>query len=168
MKAPDNPPIDRFLIAALVDRLIYDSEDVFDPEDAPALPHRKSPRFEFGIAGRFKGGSTKGYAAGVGDVKLDDKNNSDFTYSNAKDAYTRAGQWKLIWAGGRRGQTIEIEQVMSDPFEAGRGARLHFDLDGTPNAMDIRFVRAFTFFFITVMLPGWKPWKKPGKAAEVS
>ncbi len=153
------------MIAAIVDRLIYGSETGFDPEDArvllDALPHRKTPRFEIGVIGRIKGGTSQGYAAGVGSVKVDDKNNRDFAFSTSKDATTRAGQWKLLWSGSRRGQMVEIEQVMSDVIEDGRGARVLYDLMGEPMAMDIRVTRAFKFFAIVLMFPAWKPWKMP-------
>lgn len=160
------PPINRFVIAALVDRLIYDSDTAFAAEDAAtllaAIPHRRAPRFEFGIAGKMKGGSSRGYAPGVGDVKIDDQKDKAFAYSTADGAYIRAGQWKLLWARSRQGQTIEIEQVMADVIDEGRGARIHYDQANRPVAMDIRFNRAFRFFFIVVMVPGWRPWKTPG------
>ena len=159
------PPIDRFVIAALVDRLIYDSDINFAADDAAALlaaiPNRRAPRFEFGIAGKMKGGSSRGYAAGVGDVKIDDKKDKAFAYSTADGAYVRAGQWKLLRTRSRQGQAIEIEQVMADVTDEGRGARIHYDRADQPTAMDIRFNRAFQFFFIVVMLPGWRPWKTP-------
>ncbi len=165
MTLPTNPPIDRFLIAAIADRLIYHSEIVFNPDDARtllhSLPRRKTSRFELGIAGRFRGGSSRGYAAGVGSVKVEDKKDRDFAYSTSQDAYVRAGQWKLLWSGTRNGQAVEIEQVMADPTDEGRGARVLYDVQGEPLSMDIRSVRALKFFFLTLIFPGWKPWKTP-------
>jgi len=164
---PD-PPVDRFLIAAVTDRLIYGSETVFYPEDARvvlgALPHRRSPRFEFGIAGKFRGGSTRGYAPGVGSVKVKDDKDRDFAFSTSQDAYTRAGQWKLLWSRSRSGQIVDIEQVMADVTEDGRGARIHYSREGEPLSMDIRVNRAFRLLFsaVVLVLPGWKPWKTPG------
>ena len=165
MTDPTEPAIDRFLIAALADRLIYDSETVFDPADArallAALPRRRSPRFEFGIAGKTRGGSSRGYAAGVGSVKVKDDKERPFSYATGQDAYVRAGQWKLLWIGKRGWQYVDIEQVMSDPTEEGRGARVRYEPDGTPVGMDIRSNRAFRLLNVTLVFPGWKPWKTP-------
>ena len=61
---------DRFVIAATVDRLIYGNEETFDPDDAKvllqALPRKRSPWIQLGIAGKMSGGSTKGFAADDG------------------------------------------------------------------------------------------------------
>lgn len=158
-------PIDRFLIAAVTDRLIYDSETVFDPEDArvllDALPHRRSPRWGVGIAGKLPGGSTQGYAAGHGTTKIKDKKDRSFSYSTDADVYTRAGQWKLLWWRNRRGQFVSIDQVMADAMDEGRGARIRYSDDGTPTAMDIRVARTFRLVNIHLVIPGWKPWKVP-------
>jgi hypothetical protein len=172
MDRQSEPPIDRFVIAAVVDRLIYDSETVFDPDDARvllgALPRRRSPRFEFGIAGKFSGRSSRGYAAGIGSVKVNDGTPRNFRYSTARDAYTRVGQWKLLWSQTRRAQFVEIEQVMAEPTTEGRGARIHYSPDGEPTAMDIRTARAFKLLFSAVILvfPGWKAWKTPGSRTD--
>jgi hypothetical protein len=48
---------------------------------------------------------------------------------------------------------------MADVNDEGRGARIHYDLNGQPTGMDIRFNRGFQFFFILLVLPGWRPWK---------
>src|SRR3954447_24284116 len=72
----ETPMPDRFLIAATVDRLIYDSESTFSAEDARILldqvPRKPSPWLQLGIAGKMSGGSTRGFAAGVGDVSIKD------------------------------------------------------------------------------------------------
>jgi hypothetical protein len=161
------PQVDRFLIAATVDRLIYGSDTTFDPDDArtllAALPRRRSPWFEFGLSGKLSGGSAKGYAAGVGDVKVKDERDRQFEYSSAKDLYVRAGQWKLIWIGGRTGQFIDIEQVMADVTDEGRGARIRYALDGTPLGMDIQVNRSFRVLWspLVMVFPGWQRWKQP-------
>ncbi len=159
--------VDRFVIAAAVDRLIYGDETHFDPADArallEALPHQRSPWIQLGIAGRLSGGSTKGFAAGVGDVSIKDDKDRKFEYSTATDAYTRAGQWKLMWIGKRTRQYVEIEQVMSDATDDGRGALICYHADGTPLRMDIRVNRSFSLLWspVVIMFPGWKPWKTP-------
>jgi hypothetical protein len=70
--------IDRFLIAAIVDRLIYEDEATFSAEDArqllAALPTKRSPWIQLGIAGKMSGGESAPAAAArhlAGDAKLD-------------------------------------------------------------------------------------------------
>ena len=158
---------DRFVIAAAVDRLIYDNDTDFNAEDArlllDSLPRKPSPWIQLGIAGKMSGGSTKGFAAGVGDVSIKDDKDRQFQYNSSEGAYTRAGQWKLLWIGKRTRQYVEIEQVMADATDDGRGALICYEADGTPVRMDIRFNRSFRLFWspVVVMFPGWKPWKTP-------
>jgi hypothetical protein len=166
--APEaQPKVDRFVIAATIDRLIYDSDLTFNPDDArlllSALPRRKSPWFELGLVGKYSGGSAKGFAAGVGSVKVKDDKERQFRYSTAADAYTRIGQWKLIWRQGRARQYVEIEQVMANAIDDARGAQIHYAGDSTPLSMDIRVNRSFRLFWspIIVVIPGWQPWKSP-------
>jgi hypothetical protein len=159
---------DRFLIAATVDRLIYGDDTTFSAADAlvllDALPRKKSPWIQVGVAGKMSGGgSSRGFAAGVGDVAIKDEKARQFQYATGGDAYTRAGQWKLMWIPKRTRQYIEIEQVMSDATDEGRGALLSYQTDGAPIRMDIRFNRSFRLFWspVVIMFPGWKPWKTP-------
>jgi hypothetical protein len=159
---------DRFLIAATVDRLIYGDDTTFSAADArvllDALPRKKSPWIQVGVAGKMSGGgSSRGFAAGIGDVEIKDEKTRQFQYATGGDAYTRAGQWKLMWIPKRTRQYIEIEQVMSDATDEGRGALLSYQTDGVPVRMDIRFNRSFRLFWspVVIMFPGWKPWKTP-------
>jgi hypothetical protein len=167
MAATAEHPVDRLLIAACVDRLIFGSEQHFDVEDArtllAALPYRRSPWFEFGVAGKMSGGSSQGFAAGVGSVQIKDDKDRQFSYSSASDAYTRAGQWKLLWIRGRRHQHVEIEQVMADATDEGRGARINYLRDGTPIDMDIRIVRSLRLLWspVVIVTPSWRAWKTP-------
>lgn len=166
-------PFDRFQVAAAVDRLIYGDESTFDPADArillAQLPRKASPWIQFGIAGKRSGGSHKGYAAGVGDVKIDDKGNRQFEYNSANDAYSRAGQWKLMWIGKRNSQFVEIEQVMADVTDEGRGAMICYTGSGEPVRMEIRVNRSFRLFWspVIVVVPGWKPWKTPASPDKI-
>jgi len=160
-------PVDRLLITAVVDRLIYGDPDTFSAEDArtllDALPRKRVPWLEFGAKGQVSGGSAQGFAAGVGNVKVEDDRKRKFDVSTSSDAYTRAGQWKLLRYDRRRGTHVEIEQVMADPMDEGRGARLAYRPDGTPVRMDIRVVRSVRLLFSVLILqiPGWRPWKRP-------
>lgn len=164
---PASPqPVDRLLIAAIVDRLIFGDPETFSTEDArallQALPRKRVPWIEIGAKGQVSGGSARGYAAGVGTVRVDGDRKRNFEVSSASDAYTRAGQWKLLRYDRRFGTHVEIEQVMADPLDAGRGARLRYAPDGAPLGMDIRVVRNFRLLFswLVVQLPGWTPWKR--------
>ncbi len=158
---------DRFVLAATVDRLIYADEATFSAADArlllDALPRRAAPWIQLGVAGKMSGGSSRGFAAGVGDVQVKDEKDRQFQYSIGGDGYTRVGQWKLMWIGKRSRQFVEIEQVMADATDEGRGALICYKLDGTPTHMDIRFNRSFRLFWspVVVMFPGWKSWKLP-------
>jgi hypothetical protein len=166
MAVETSPRVDRFVLAAAVDRLIYDSDTTFMAEDArlilTMLPRRRTPWIELGLKGKLSGGSTRGVAAGVGTVQIDDKERS-FDYSNLSGAYTRVGQWKLLWYGKRREQFVEIEQVMADATDEGRGALLHYDAAGTPLSMDIRVNRSFSLLWtpVVIVIPTWRPWKTP-------
>ena len=160
-------PIDRLLIAATVDRLIYASDTTFLAEDArlllSALPAKRVPWIEVGAKGRMSGGSARGFAAGVGNVRIDDDRKRRFDVSSAADAYVRAGQWKLLCLHRRRGALVEIEQVMADPIDEGRGARLRFSPAGAPVGMDLRTVRSIKLLFsvLIMQVPTWRPWKIP-------
>jgi hypothetical protein len=163
----DSPPVDRLLIAAVVDRLIYGDPDCFSAEDArtllASLPRKRVPWLEIGAKGQVSGGSARGYAAGVGNVKVEDPNARRFDVSTSSDAYTRAGQWKLLRYDRRAGPHVEIEQVMADPLDEGRGARLRYRQDGAPVAMDMRVVRNVRLLLsiFILQIPGWRPWKQP-------
>ncbi len=168
----DRPTPDRFVIAATVDRLIYGDAATFDQDDArlllDVLPRKPSPWIQLGVAGKMSGSSTKGFAAGVGDVQIKGEKDRQFQYNTGNDAYTRAGQWKLMWIGKRTRQYVEIEQVMADATDDGRGALICYESDGTPIRMDIRFNRSFRLFWapVVLMLPGWKSWKTPAPGCD--
>ncbi len=170
MPKDSQPPVDRFLIAATVDRLIYGSDSTFPVDDArvllDAMPRRSSPWFEFGLSGKMSGGSQRGFAAGVGSVNVKDDKDRQFEYSTSSDAYTRAGQWKLLWYRKRSHQYIDIEQVMADVTDEGRGARIIYNESGDPLAMDIRANRSFSLFWtpVVIVIPGWRPWKIPDQS----
>ena len=159
--------VDRLLITAVADRLIYGHPETFSAEDArillSALPRERVPWLEIGAKGKVSGGSTRGFAAGIGDVRIEDQDTRRFDISTSSDAYTRAGQWKLLRYDRRAGTHVEIEQVMTDPTDEGRGARLRFGPAGDPLGMDIRTVRNVRLMFpwLILQVPGWQPWKRP-------
>ena len=163
---------DRFVLAAIIDRLIYGDDASFDPQDARTLldsvPRKPAPWIQLGIAGKFSGGSTRGYAAGLGDIKVRSDKDRQFQYATGGEASLRVGQWKLMWIGKRQRQFVEIEQVMADVTDEGRGALLSYDAAGAPIRMDIRFNRSFRLFWspVVIVVPGWQPWKKPRLQAD--
>src|SRR6185312_11796617 len=166
--------LDRLLIAATVDRLIYGNPDTFQPDDArlllDALPDKRVPWIEVGAKGHVSGGSAQGFAAGVGNVRVEDDRKRRFDVSSAADAYVRAGQWKLLCLRRRRGALVEIEQVMADALDEGRGARLRYSPAGDPIGMDIRAVRSIRLLFsvLIIQVPSWKPWKTPASDQATS
>jgi hypothetical protein len=147
--------------------LIYGEPDTFSADDARtllvALPRKRVPWIEIGAKGQVSGSSARGVAAGVGNVKVEDEHAKKFDVSTSSDAYTRAGQWKLLRYDRQRGTHLEIEQVMADLMDDGRGARLRYRVDGTPIGTDIRVVRNVRLLFsiFILQLPGWRPWKLP-------
>ena len=157
--------VDRFVLSAAADRLIYGSETYFDAEDARTLlsqiPRHPSPWFAFALRGKSPGGRAGGYAAGVGNVNLKDGRERQFDYSTDQDRTTRAGQWKMTWNRSRSTQFIEIEQVMADVTDEGRAARIHYDLSGEPRAMDIQVNRSWRVGILMIVIPTWRPWKTP-------
>ncbi|MFL5284566.1 MAG: hypothetical protein ACJ8AW_27165 [Rhodopila sp.] len=74
-----------------------------------ALPRTHSPWIQFGVAGKRSGGSSRGFAAGIGDVQIKDPKDRSFEYNTAADAFTRAGQWKLLVLTKRGRHYVEIE-----------------------------------------------------------
>ena len=136
--------------------------DVIVPSTAPSVYDTNDVAIQALIAGSVDVATGTGVAAGVGDVRIDDKDRS-FEYATDADRQVRVGQWKLMWIGRRGAQYVEIEQVMADATDEGRGALIHYDLSGRPVGMDIRTVKSFSLFWspVVIMIPGWKPWKLP-------
>jgi hypothetical protein len=135
-RAPVVTAADRLLLAALADRLIYGHPDTFSADDARELarllPYTRRWHSFFtdwlpGFEGRVKvpGGSTAGFAAGVGHVSIKDGGRSIEVDSRGR-SIVRAGQWKFV----RWGHAVKIEQVMSGDMDDGRTAILAFYRDG--------------------------------------
>ncbi len=157
---------EKFLLAAVTDRLIYGSDTTFDPEDAKELdrllPHL--PRWQrwldliplqlkAGVQGT--GQSRKGYAAGVGSVSLRDDAES-FEFDSHGRRVIRAGQWKLSRIGG----DIQIEQVMAGEMDEARSARLEFS-NGEPVALLLLVQTMLEIGPICVGYGTFKAWKDP-------
>ena len=154
-------PVDRLLIAAIVDRLIFGSDTTFQVADAMALT-RLLPRdartgflgrfFGLGLEASFPGGSTRGHAAGVGNVEIRDDKPRTVKFATDASGAIRAGQWKLRWAG----RHVEIDQV-TDVGPDARSVRLMFDRGGAPMQMVQMVHRQFGPF----MIGAYQAWKVP-------
>jgi hypothetical protein len=156
-----SPTADRFLIAAVVDRLMFGAETTFGAGDARQLAQLLPHEARSGWLGRFlglgieagiSGGSTRGHAAGVGDVEIRDNKPRTVKLSTEDRGTVRAGQWKLRWSG----RHIEIDQV-ADVGPLARSARLMFDRADAPVGMVQMVNREFGPFVIGT----YRPWKEP-------
>ncbi|AWK87525.1 hypothetical protein [Azospirillum thermophilum] len=158
---------DRLVIAAALDRILYDDPDRFAAEDARTVrrlvPYARSSWLRLGFRAETKGPSMRGEGAGgVGDVHMDgDKKVVEGGVGES--TVWRCGQYKITNHGG----DLEIWQVMSDEFaEHPKGARLEFDPRGEPERLtffqprDIELRIPFTSFAIGVRLGGWQDWKQ--------
>jgi hypothetical protein len=147
---------DRFQIAAVVDRLIYGQDTTFDPEDARTLDRLLPDGVRVGFLSRFihlniKGrisGSTRGYATGVGDVRVPDDKSFEFDSHGRRTL--RAGQWKLC----RSGRDIEISQMMDTEGETDVLIRFR---QQEPVAILRQVFRRFGFIHFGV----YSHWKQP-------
>ncbi|TWA86634.1 hypothetical protein FBZ83_102428 [Azospirillum brasilense] len=157
---------DRFVIAAALDRILYDDPDQFATEDARLLrrmiPRTRSAWLRLGFRAESQGPSMSGRAAGVGDVKMDgDKKVVEGGVGEAP--VWRCGQYKIT----NHGDDLEIWQVMSDEFaEEPKGARLEYGPTGAPERLtffqprDLELRIPFTGIAIGLRLGGWQPWKR--------
>lgn len=162
---------DRLVIAAALDRILYDDPDHFTAEDALTvrrlIPQTRTAWLRLGFRAETQGPSMKGEAAGIGDVRMDgDKKVVEGGIGES--AAWRCGQYKIANHGG----DLEIWQVMSDEFaEQPKGARLEFDATGEPERLtffqprDLELRIPFTDFAVGIRLGGWQEWKTVTPAA---
>jgi hypothetical protein len=167
---PMSHKIDRFQLAAILDRLIYGSETSFDPADAKALLEFVPPvSFRdmlpgIRIVGSYSSGGAQGYAAGVGNVRAGQERRS-FDLDSEGRKTVRAGQWKLRRGAGKLaawfGTTVvEIEQVMAGDITAGRCAQVIYR-NGQPVRMLLQKPRALALGPVLLVLASFVPWKLP-------
>jgi hypothetical protein len=98
------------------------------------------------------GGSTRGHAAGVGDVEIKDDKRRKVRLSTEDCGMVRTGQWKLV----RTGRDIEINQV-SDNGPLARSVQLVFNRRGAPREMLQMVDRRCG----SIVIGSFRPWKKP-------
>lgn len=155
---------DRFQITAVIDRLIYESEETFARGDAislrallPKLPAKRSfsDWLQIGVKGSTTSGSMSGEAAGFGHVQLDGEKKS-FEFESASGRTVRAGQWKIR----RDRESIEIEQVMANEIDEGRSVLIHFEGE-EPIRMDLLVARQISLWRVSLRFFKYQPWKTP-------
>ena len=153
--------VDRLLISAVVDRLVFGAGATFAAGDARQLARLLPREARTGFLGRFlglgieagiSGGSTRGHAAGVGDVEIRDDKPRTVRLSTQDRGMVRAGQWKLRWSG----RHIEIDQVV-DVGPDARSVRLMFDRSGAP----VEMVQLVNRQFGPFVIGSYRPWKDP-------
>jgi hypothetical protein len=163
---------ERIVLSALADRLIFGDPETFSPDDAQELArllpdmrrwHSFITDWLPGFSGKVKlpGSSSAGFAAGVGQVSVDEEGRS-FEYSSAGKRIVRAGQWKLH----RRGYTIQIEQVMSDDMDEGRTAMLIFH-PGEEMELQLLAQAMISLGPLHVGVAQFRPWKKAAISAQL-
>lgn len=159
----------RFLLSAVVDRLVFGDSLTFNIEDAQELERLLPTLLRAGILsrmlpqvtarGRFAGKSAIGLAAGVGNLSI---KGSDFEFDvdSRGRSVLRVGQWKLcrIWSA------IEIEQVMADDGDEARTARLEFR-GLTPVRMSLLTSAEIHLGPLTFAKAQFRPWKLPHNGA---
>ncbi len=157
---------DRFVVAAALDRILYEHPDRFAAEDARLLrrliPRTRTPWLRLGFRAERQGPSVSGQAAGIGPVDL--KGDRKVVERGLGDPPVwRCGQYKI----SNHGDDLEIWQVMSDEFaEEPKGARLEFGSAGAPERLtffqprDLELRIPFTSFAVGLRLGGWQEWKR--------
>ena len=160
-------PVDRLLITAVVDRLIYGDPDTFSADDArtllDALPRKRVPWIEIGAKGKVSGGSARATppASATSRSRTSGHENSTSaprrtpirapasgsccaTIAGAARMWRSSKSWRTRWT-----------KAAARGCATGRTARRC--------GMDIRVVRNVRLLFsvFILQLPGWRPWKQP-------
>jgi hypothetical protein len=154
--------IEKFRLAALVDRLIYGSDATFARADAVALYDMIPPEFrrrrfgdwlQLSAKAQVSGGSTSGVAAGIGNVRIPSGDKA-FEFDSAGRRVMRVGQWK-IYPGNDQ---VEIEQVMATEFDEGKSALVLYR-HGEPKRMEILVQKELRFGIFGLRYGTYAPWK---------
>jgi len=156
---------ERLIVAAALDRMLYDDPERFSADDARLvrglIPESKVSWLSLGFRAETQGPSVGGQAAGVGEVDMEGERKVVEGSVGDGDEW-RCGQYKL----SNYGDGLEIWQVMSNEFdESPKGARLEFAPSGEPTRLlffqprDLALRIPFTNFHIGLRLGGWGPWK---------
>ncbi|PWC54346.1 hypothetical protein [Azospirillum sp. TSO22-1] len=153
---------ERLVIAAALDRILYDDPERFSAEDARLvrrlIPLTRTSWLSLGFRAETQGPSVGGEAAGVGPVEMEGDRKVTQGSVGEGDEW-RCGQYKI----SNYGDGLEIWQVMSNEFdEEPKGARLEFAdpirlLFFRPR--DVAITIPFTKYQVGLRLGGWGPWK---------
>ncbi len=155
---------ERMVVAAALDRILYDDPERFAAEDArlvrDLIPHTRISWLSLGFRAETQGPSVGGEAAGVGSVDMEGDRKVVEGSVGDGDQW-RCGQYKI----SNYGDGLEIWQVTSNEFdEEPKGARLEFAA-GTPCRLlffrprDVAIPIPFTRYHVGLRLGGWGPWK---------
>lgn len=156
---------DRLQATALLDRILYGDAATFAGEDAAVLrrllPPLKTPWVRLAFFARHRDASSRGHAAGVGDVELPGETRTT-EYASAPEPFWRCGQYKVTPVSGG----LEIWKMMEFDDDAP-GARLRYHADGSASVLEVYDPRQvtlsipFTVISIGLELSRWRPWKHP-------
>ena len=170
MPSPPVKPLtidERMLVAAALDRILYDDPERFAADDArlvrSLIPHTRTSWLSLGFRAETQGPSVGGEAAGIGSVDMEGDRKVVQGSVGDGDEW-RCGQYKV----SNYGDGLEVWQVMSNEFdEQPKGARLEFAAE-VPRGLlffrprDIAIRIPFTKYHVGLRLGGWGPWKTVG------
>lgn len=156
---------ERLVVAAALDRILYDDPERFSSEDARLvrrlIPHSRVSWLSLGFRAETQGPSVGGEAAGVGQIDMEG-DRKVVQGSVGEGVEWRCGQYKV----SNYGEGLEVWQVMSNEFdEQPKGARLEFGSGEDPRRLlffqprDITIRIPFTSYHVGLRLGGWGPWK---------
>ena len=167
MPSPPVKPLtidERMLVAAALDRILYDDPDRFAADDArlvrSLIPRTRISWLSFGFRAETQGPSVGGEAAGVGSVDMEG-DRKVVKGSVGESHEWRCGQYKI----SNYGDGLEVWQVMSNEFdEQPKGARLEFTAADPTRLLffqprDVAIPIPFTKYQVGLRLGGWGPWK---------
>lgn len=150
---------------ALIDRLVADDVDTFDPADAARLLDlipcdRRRRWFAFSLRGQLPGGTTKGHAAGIGTAEMENDGRSIEVNFNGERLW-RIGGYKVTHYPGE----LTIGLMMDvNPLTAEECFVVYRDRD-KPLRLELATERGFTLplgrFSFQLSIPGRQVWKRP-------
>lgn len=150
---------------ALIDRLVADDIDTFDPAEASRLLElvpceRRRRWFAFSLRGQLPGGTTKGHAAGVGTAEMENDGWSIEVNFNG-DLVWRIGGYKVTHRPGE--MTIGLMMDVN-PLTAEECFLVYRD-QNKPLLLELATERGFTLplwrFSFELSIPGRQIWKRP-------
>jgi hypothetical protein len=157
---------DLMILSAIADRLIFGDPGTFRRDDTLELARLLPSGTGRGLLGGLMpsvavkavlpGSSAAGFAAGVGNITVNDEGVS-FDVDSRGRWVVSAGQWKIC----RIGRSIEIEQVTADDADDGRTARVEFKRGGEPARMSLLGTAELTLGPLSFLIGRFHPWKTP-------